>query len=67
MANDYAVAYSEWERPEEATPRSWIFRCKRCKDISYWPIPKGHKAICGYRLCPHCGATMINAGTRGSV
>lgn len=49
---------AEWKRPSEATPRSWIFRCNRCNDIAYYPIPKGHVARCGYKYCPNCGAHM---------
>lgn len=50
--------YAEWERSSESTPRSWIFRCSKCKDRAYYPVPKGHVARCGYKYCPNCGADM---------
>ena len=52
------VVPSEWERPEGVTPRSWVFRCKQCGNVAYWPVPKNQKAVCGYPLCPFCGANM---------
>lgn len=52
------IVPSEWERPEGVTSRSWVFRCKQCGNVAYWPIPKNQKAVCGYPLCPFCGATM---------